>query len=976
MRNGSLFKSLVLLTFFLQGLQASLCKPPETELEQNFATPPVVYAPSCFWWWFGCPYTARDIHENLDSMKDAGLGGFRIYPVYSFPAATSPAGIENASYLSPRFLEMVRETVKYGRQLGLVAESQLGTGWPFGGPYIPPKMGAGQLKFFALDIEGPREFSGEIPGKAKAPEEILAVQLAQVNAEGGLDLVTVRDLTAQVHEGKLVKWQVPPGRWKLMTFIGGYIGMSVKRASPGGEGLVLDHFNREALDLHLKHNGDVQAPSLQGAWAITMDSWEVFGSNWTSDLPREFQRRRGYSLLPYLAAIFFPTGETGKHVRYDFRLTLSELALDNFFRPLKDWAYGRGFKTRIEAHGTPADILEAYGINDIPEGETYGPEDRRHINIRDRKFASSAAHLYGRNEVSCESFTWLRYPLFLVTLENMKAAADAIYLDGINHVNYHGVPFSPSWVESPGWYYYAATNASPGNTWWPYLKYLSGYLRRANYMLQQGAPVIDVAVYLPYEDVWSDAFGDWFDLAGALEAHLSGKGVSSSSAILEALQNGGFSFDFINASRIKEARIDGPLLCAGPMRYRVVVLPALKTIEPEALHRLRDFCRSGGTVVGTDRLPDVSPGFQNIETETGRVRRLVREIFGGIQDPTAAPWRGESRARGNLCGRGEGVYIPPDPAQSLVPQAHLLPRLISRVVTPDLQIDPPDNNVGFVHRDAGSQHIYFIANVSDREKSLRVTFRIAGLHPRLFDPETGAVRPLYLYQSLGSLTEAQLNLKPWGSLFVVFSGNPVVSAHSSNLDHISTINDDGRSAEGEVSGNGSFFLRTSQGLLRASVSDLPAPLALTGPWLLAKEGKPAGTLENLVSWTQFEGFEDFSGTASYRTQFSLAEIYVNQTAQFSLDLGDVRDIADVLVNGEPAGVLWKQPFVVDVRHWVRAGQNELEIRVTNRLINRMRLAASLPLPYPDLKDRVTQPVASGLLGPVWLRPARRLVLTP
>ncbi|HVN78251.1 MAG TPA: hypothetical protein VMW38_04580, partial [Terriglobia bacterium] len=247
---------------------------------------------------------------------------------------------------------------------------------------------------------------------------------------------------------------------------------------------------------------------------------------------------------------------------------------------------------------------------------------------------------------------------------------------------------------------------------------------------------------------------------------------------------------------------------------------------------------------------------------------------------------------------------------------------------------------------------------------------------RLFDPETGIVEPLYLYQSRERLTEAQLNLKPWGSLFVVFSSYPVVSVHSSNLDKISSITNDGSSAEGEVSGNGSFFLRSSKRLLQASVSNLPAPLALTGPWFLAKEGKPARVLENLVSWTQFGGFEDFSGTASYKTRFSLKDIYMDKMAQVRLDLGDVRDIADVLVNGRPVGVLWKQPYVVDVRSWIKAGQNELEIRVTNRLINRMRLLVSLPPPYPDLGDRVTEPVASGLLGPVWLRPVRHLVLTP
>lgn len=154
-----------------------------------------------------------------------------------------------------------------------------------------------------------------------------------------------------------------------MTFVGGYTGMKVKRASVGGEGLVLDHFRREALELHLKHNGDVQKPYLRGAKTIFMDSWEVFGSNWTPRLPEEFARRRGYSLIPYLAALFLPTGDSGARVRYDFRKTLSELALENFYAPLNQWAHQNGFQTRVQAHGTPADIIEAYGLNDFPEAK-------------------------------------------------------------------------------------------------------------------------------------------------------------------------------------------------------------------------------------------------------------------------------------------------------------------------------------------------------------------------------------------------------------------------------------------------------------------------------------------------------------------------------------------------------------------------------------------------------------------------------
>jgi alpha-L-rhamnosidase len=969
---------LVLITGLL-AVSQKLVLAAEPELDREFASPPIAYGPSCFWWWFGGDYTVQDIRENLDAMKAAGLGGFRIFPIYSLTEGDPSHRFQSASYLSPGFLELTREAVQYGSKLGMAPESLLGTGWPFGGPYIPPDMGAGQLKFFSQEVIGPRTFSGPIPGEAKPPEDLLALQMAQVDTKGEAALETVLDLTSKVQHWKIERWEVPPGRCLLMTFVKGYTGMKVKRASPGGEGLVLDHFSREALALHLKNNGDVQAPYLRGAASVTMDSWEVFGSNWTPGFPDEFQRRRGYSLLPYLSAVFLPTGETGARVRYDFRRTLSELALENFFIPLHDWAHAKAFGSRVEAHGTPADILEAYGVNDFPEAESYGEQDRRQINVRDRKLASAAAHLFGRNQVSCESFTWLRFPLFRVTLENMKAAADASYLDGINHINYHGVPLSPSWVEPPGWYYYASTFVGRGNTWWPHLKHLSEYLRRSNYLLQQGNPVSDVAVYLPYEDVWSNAFGSWYDLAGGLEERFSRGGSSSTIEMLAVLQDGGFSFDFINARRLQEAVVRGPYVHAGPMHYRVLVLPDVEAIEPAVLERLRDFCRSGGTVIAAHRVPERAPGLLDAQVADERVRALVREIFGdvaGPQDHGKPRSQNLARANRNLCGVGEGIFIPVDAAQGLAPGTHWLPSVVSKAISADLVLEPPDRQVGFVHRHLQNRDIYFLANVSDRKKSLRARFRVAGAFPRLFDAESGSVEPLYQFRPTTDSTEANLTLNPWGSAFIIFEPSTVPSVRDTNVSRILKIASDGTAMEAEADANGKFFAHTATHKLSASIHDLPASLALSGPWLLTLGSNPPRTLDELVSWTQFPEFREFSGTASYRSEFSLSEAYSRPQTRLELDIGEVQDIAEVFINGVETGVVWKHPYSLDVTGAVKAGRNQLDIRVTNRLFNSMLSRKPLPPPYTDLRDRITQPLSSGLLGPVRLRPSRRITLTP
>lgn len=878
------------------------------DLESRFASPPLRYGPSCFWWWFGAPYSEREIRENLDAMKAAGLGGFRIYPVYAFPGARLPPGVRNAPYLSGEFVELVRSAVEHGRAIGMTPETFLTSGWPYGGPYIPAELGAGELKFYSREVRGPARVSGRVPGEWTKPGRLLAVQAAEVSAEG-IDLNTVVELTAQVAPDGALDWTIPPGRWLLMTFVSGYTGMKVKRAAPGGEGLVLDHFNREALTLHLRHNGEVQKSALAGALAIGLDSWEVYNSNWTGKLPEEFERRRGYSPMRYLPAIFLPAGPAGACFRHDFRRTVSDLAIENFFTPLAEWAHGSGLKLRAQAHGTPADIIEAYGTADFPEGETYGPGDRRAINIRDRKLAASAAHLFGRGQISCESFTWLRFPMFRVTLEQMKAAADAIYLDGINQVNYHGVPLSPDWAEPPGFSFYASTFVGRGNPWWQYVRHLSDYLRRGNFLLQQGEPVVDVAVYTPVEDVWANAYGPWSDLAGGIEQRMNENG---SAAMLESLRNAGYDFDFVNARRLASARIAKGTLAVGPMRYRAVILPSVEAIEPDVLDRLSEFCRAGGIVIASGRVPSRSPALRDAAAQTARVAALAREMFRS----------------------GQALYVPPDPARDLSPPLHPVVRALSALWQPDVSLDKLDTEIGFVHRRAGARGIYFLANVGPRAKRVQARFRHGNAGALVLQPETGVSAPPLWSRTTADHTDVTAELEPWGSLFVI-------------LDPASKPAPPPAAAEVRVS--------------------IPVP----GPWTLRRAGIAPAALARLVDWTELPGYGDFAGTAVYSTQFRIAASRLRAGARVVLDLGEVEDVGEVVLNGLDVGVAWKHPYLLDVTHAVKPGANQLEVRVTNRLINRMVAhEPQLPPPYRRVRDYVLKPEPAGLRGPVMVRVVR------
>ena len=232
------------------------------------------------------------------------------------------------------------------------------------------------------------------------------------------------DLTDKVGpEGKL-DWVAPSGDWTLYAIFQGWHGKMVERAAPGGEGNVIDHFSSKALKSYLSRFDQAFAGrDTKSLRAFFNDSYEVDDaegeSNWTPNFFTEFRRRRGYDLREFLPALFGKDAvEKNARVLCDFRETISDLLLDEFSSPWRQWAAGQGKIVRNQAHGSPANILDLYAASDIPETE--GQEILR------MKFATSAAHVTGKPLASSESATWLNEHT-LATLAEVKQAVDKFF---------------------------------------------------------------------------------------------------------------------------------------------------------------------------------------------------------------------------------------------------------------------------------------------------------------------------------------------------------------------------------------------------------------------------------------------------------------------------------------------------------------------------------------------------------------------
>ncbi len=262
-----------------------------------------------------------------------------------------------------------------------------------------------------------------------------------------------------------------------MLFYSSHTGQQVKRAAVGAEGWVLDPFSHQAVATHLQKVGEplVKAFGDTPPYAIFSDSLEAYGADWTPNLPAEFQKRRGYDLLPHLPELVAGGAPSAEKVRHDWGQTLTELVNENYLTQINNWAIAHHTKFRSQTYGEPAVTFSSQRLAALPEGE--GPQWRAFSTLR---WATSANHVFGNNVTSGETFTWLHSPVFRATPLDMKAEADIDFIMGENQIIGHGWPYSPpdQKVPEPGWSLYAAASFNDHNPWHPVMPDVTRYIQR------------------------------------------------------------------------------------------------------------------------------------------------------------------------------------------------------------------------------------------------------------------------------------------------------------------------------------------------------------------------------------------------------------------------------------------------------------------------------------------------------------------
>jgi hypothetical protein len=544
------------------------------------------------WWWLGSAVDEANLTRLLEQYRGAGIGGVEICPIYG------AKGYEDRylDFLSPKWMAMLAHTTREAKRLGMGVDLTTGTGWPFGGPGVSSEHASARLVLKRYELNGGGTLTESLP----------AGKLQCLRAVGDDDKQV--DLTSQVTDGRL-NWTAPTGHWRLYAIASASPIQKVKRAAPGGEGNVLDPYSPAAMASYLgafdRAFAGFDAPMPRSQFH---DSFEYYSATWTSDFLDEFQRRRGYDLRRQLPALFGDgDADTVARVKCDYRETIADLHLAYVAR-WADWSHAHGSLARNQAHGAPANLLDLYAAADIPETELFGLPDERSVPLH--KFASSAAHLSGRNLASSESFTWAGEH-FQVPLAQLKPAADFLFLGGVNHIIFHGIPYSPADAPWPGWLFYASVNFGPNGGLWHDLPAFNAYLARCQSILQSGRPDNDVLLYWPVYDTWQSPGG----LLIPFTVHDQPKWLwpSAFHAAAMQLEKRGYSYDAVSDRPLAGAKcIDGRVQL-GAGSYRVIVVPKTRLMPVATMRKLIELAAAGANVIVQGTLPNDVPGFGDLQ---------------------------------------------------------------------------------------------------------------------------------------------------------------------------------------------------------------------------------------------------------------------------------------------------------------------------------------------------------------------------
>ncbi|MDR0385197.1 MAG: glycoside hydrolase family 2 [Prevotellaceae bacterium] len=548
------------------------------------------------------------------------------------------------------------------------------------------------------------------------------------------------DISKHMSADGLLEWDVPEGEWIVMRTGMTLTGVQNGPASPEGTGFEVDKMNKQHVKAHFEgFIGNVlkriPAEDRKSFKVVVEDSYEMGSQNFTDGYLDEFKQHYGYDATPFLPVFgghVIGSPDLSDRFLWDVRRLVADNVSYNYVGGLREISHEHGLTTWLENYGHwgfPGEFLQYGGQSDEVGGEFW---DGGGTNRYENRVAASCAHIYGKNKVYAESFT-SGGPAFSRFPAKFKGLGDWSFTEGVNSTLLHVYIEQPYNNDYPGIDAWFGNEFNRKNTWFSQMDLFTLYLKRCNFMLQQGLNVADVAYFI-------------------------GEDTPKMTGIRHPELPKGFSYDYINAEVIlRDMSVkDGRLVLPHGTSYRVLVLPPLETMRPEVLRKIEQLVAEGATVLGNP--PERSPSMKNYPEADRQVSELAGKMWG---DPAA-----------KKRNYGKGLLLND---MTLEETFDLLK------VAPDCL--PDDEAILFTHRTFGEMEIYFLSNQGKEQAKINVDFRVKNMQPELWDALTGDIRPLPVFEQHGETTVVPLQLEPEGSAFIVFrkKGRPSAKDLSANF---------------------------------------------------------------------------------------------------------------------------------------------------------------------------------------------------
>lgn len=933
----------IFFVFMLFGVFTTYAQIPLQNLRANFIKPPDVYRPGVYWYFMDGNMTAASITKDLESMKEAGIGNLIFLEVN----VGVPRG--NVDFLSETWKSLFVFAEKEARRLGIEITLGIGPGWTgSGGPWVKPEqsmkhlvssqvsVSGGDSKKIVLPVPLPKKpFFGEgnLTDDFKKDwmhyyEDVAVLAFPEVekgnpiehyeekalfyrapyssgevralmpspsalkgNSKSAIQKSKIIDLTGKMQADGTLNWTPASGRWTVMRFASRNNGAITRPASFPGLGFEADKFDTTAINAHLdvyvgsllKRIGKTDKSNGGGLKRLHMDSWEMGAQNWTANFRKEFLRRRGYDPIryyPVYAGSIVGSVEESERFLWDLRQTSQELVLENHAEHVRKYAHRHGLELSIEPYDmNPTSDLDLGSVADVPMAEFWSKGFGFNSTYSVIE-ATSIGHIMGKSLIPAEAFTaqggegWQQHP------GSIKNQGDWAFAAGINRFVYHTFQnqFLPDSLKPGATMGPYGVHWDRSQTWWPMAGSYHDYVTRSQYLLQQGRTVADI-LYLTPE--------------GSPLVFVPPSTAIAGDTIGDRR---GYNFDGCSPLQLLKASVKNKhVVFPGGASYRILVLPAYESMTPALLTKIGELASAGATVVGSPPLR--SPSLVNYPACDRQVLTMSKTIWGGSQNPDQETFRSYGKGQliwgGKISSNLDGLYPDYETTAKILNALDLIE---------DFKADGP---VRYTHRTDENWDLYFVSNTTARQVSLTAEFRSLKGSPEFWNAVTGKITKTDQFETIGQKTLVPLQLDAYESIFVLFSADnnwkPAPIKKKKGLDPV---------------------------------------LTLDGPWNVNFDpvwGGPANQVfPTLTDWSENEneGIKYYSGTAVYHKEFNLSASDLKAELPVYLDLGKVKNMARIKLNGKDLGVVWTAPWRVDISGILKK-KNKLSIEVVNLWPNRL-----------------------------------------